>query len=397
MLKKTTIGFRLNCMIALLLIVTCAALAAINSVLSHAGMEKEIETRTLPALAAEVVAAVDQQIVAPATTLTAMTAHPMLQDWILQGEDPAKIPLLFQASRNISALHNTSGVNVVLRDSLNYYELSGGKETVKKADPIVDPWFFDFEKSGDPLWVNIYGPTDPHYANLAFINCRIDRNGRFLGIISVGMQVEEFNKRLTSMRVGEKGITFLARKNGEIMLHPDASLNGTPLRALPGFGEYADPALREKKMHFTTRNAAGDKILVATQDIPVLNAVVFSQAQVSELLHDMDMIWLYSAIASLSFLALGITLSSSFVGTITRPLRLIIQYAKDMAAEQSAAPPSMAVSGEMGELLTSVNTMVDSIAKRVYETHEKSEEARLVIYPCNKNQQDAPVTFNLFQ
>jgi methyl-accepting chemotaxis protein len=362
-------------MIVLVLAITCFALAAINASLSRSAVEQEIVTRTLPAMASEGVAAVDRQIVMPATTLAALAQHPMLQDWILRGEDPAQIPLVFQAGKNVVSTHGAGGVNVVVRDSLNYYELSGGKETVKKVDPTADSWFFDFEKAGDPLWVNIYGPTDPHYANMAFINRRIDRNGSFLGIISIGMQVGEFNKRLTSMRIGEHGSTFLVRKNGEIMLHPDAKQNGAPLRDLPGFKDFASRILSEQNSTFATQDAAGEKLYVATRELPVLNAVVVTQANASEMLQNINKAWIYSAGASLILLLLGIVLSALFVRTITRPLRQITQYAGDVAAEKKIGPPSLDTGGEIGDLLASVNTMVESIARRIRETQEQSAEA----------------------
>ena len=376
MLKRTGISFRLIGMIVLLLATTCVALVAINFKFSQRILEKEIETRTLPALASEVVSEVDRQIAAPATTLTAMARHPLLQDWILQGEDPAKVPLIFQASRNLIATYGVGGVNVVLRDSLNFYELSGNRETVKKVDPAVDGWFFAFEKSGDPLWLNVHGPTDPQYANLAFINARIDHNGRFLGIVSVGMQIKDLSQRLYSMRIGSKGSTFLVRKNGEIMLHPDSRLNGTQVRELSGFRDYAAAALQEKRSSFITKNAAGDRIIVATEQLPVLNAVVFTVADESEQLQELNTVLFYSITASLIILALGIALALLFVRTITRPLNRIIQYAGEVAAGHKVSAPVLDAGSEIGELLASVNTMVDSIAQRVHEAQEKSVEAR---------------------
>ena len=391
-LKRASIGFRLTCMIVLLLVVTCAALTVINATLSRRAMEQEIVTRTLPAMASDVVAAVDRQIVAPATTLTAMAQHPMLQEWMAQGEDPALIPLVFQASRNIASIHAASGiagVNVISRNSLNFYELAGGKETVKKAEPVGDGWFFAFEQSGDPLWVNVHGPTDPHYPNLAFINRRIDRNGRFLGIVSTGMQVKDFNQRLIAMRIGEKGSTFLVRRNGEIMLHPDTGRNGTLLRDLPGFNEYAAQTLREKRLTFATRNADGEKIFVASQEVPVLNAVVITAANASEMLQSIDRAWIYSDIAGLIILILGIALSYLFVRTITLPLRRIIQYAGEVAAERNASAPSMTAGGEIGELLSSVNTMVEAIARRVNEAQKKSLEAERLTELTNAALEDS--------
>ncbi len=376
MWKKASIGFRLNCMIVLLLFVTCAALILINATLSRRALEKEIITRTLPAMTSEVVAAVDRQLVAPATTLEAVARYPLFIEWLQNGEDPSKVPLIYQASKNIAQMHNASGINVVVRNSLNYYELSDGKENFKKVLPDVDGWFFDFEKSGSPLWVNIHGPNDPHYANLAFINRRIDDGkGNFLGIVSLGMKVQEFNERLAGMRIGEKGTTFLVRKNGEIMLHPDVARNGASVADLPGFAAFGPQALREKAMTFETVNGKGDKILVATREIPILDAVVFTEADASEMLAEINRAWMYSALAGLIILVLGFVLSTLFVRGITRPLRRIIRYAGDVAAERQTSVLPENMGGEIGELLASINMMVDSIAKRVKEIEDKSAEA----------------------
>ena len=375
MWKKASIGFRLNCMIVLLLCLTCVALIAINATLSRRALENEIRNRTLPAMASEVVAAVDRQLVAPATTLEAMARHPLFVNWIERGEDPADIPLIFQASKTIAQMHNAGGVNVVLRKSLDYLELSGGKENIKKVDPQIDGWFFDFEKSGAPLWVNIHAPNDPHYPNLAFINRRIDDGkGGFLGIVSVGMTVQEFNEHLAAMRIGEKGATFLVRKNGEIMLHPDSSLNGKQLADLPGFSDAAREALRQRAATFDTVDGKGEKILVATREIPILDAVVFTEANTSELLREVNQAWLYSALAGLVILILGFALSTLFVRTITRPLERLIRYAGDVSSGRRTALPKDS-GGEIGELLASINSMVESIDERVKEIEDKSAEA----------------------
>lgn len=112
MWKKTGIGFRLNSMIVVLLLLTCISVIVINAVFSRNALEKEIVSRTLPAMASEVVAAVDRQLVSPATTLEAMASHPMLVQWIMNGEDQNQVPLIFQSSRNVAKLHNAGGANV---------------------------------------------------------------------------------------------------------------------------------------------------------------------------------------------------------------------------------------------------------------------------------------------
>ena len=363
-------------MIGLLLLLSSLVVIGINAWFSRRALEDEIRDRTLPAMVSEVVAAVDRQLVSPATTLAAMARHPLFLDWIAGGEDPAKVPLVFQAGRNLVDMHKTGGVNVVLRDSLNYYELSGGKETIKKVDPAGDQWFFDFEKSGAALFVNIHGPTDPMYANMAFINRRVeDGGGRFLGVLSTGIAVEDFIKRISSMKIGELGVTFMVRKNGEIMLHPDRERIGTRLTDLPGFAEHARNALSAAGSSFETRDAAGRRVLVSTREIPILNAVVFSEADTGELFASINKAWIYAGGAALAVLLAGFFFSSLFVRTITTPLRRVIRYTEDVAAGRGAQDLPREENAEIGALLQAVNAMVRSIEQRVREIEEKTAEA----------------------
>ena len=375
MWKQASVGFRLNCIIIFLLSASCFAVTVINATLSRRSLETEIITRTLPAMTSEVVAAVYKQLVAPATSLEGTAQNPFLQEWILEGEDPEKIPLVFGGSRNIAKMHGAGKVNVVIRKSLNYYALDGSREDTIIVNPQVDSWFFNFENSGSPLWVNIHGPNDPQYANLAFINRRIDYKGNFLGIVSVGLGVKEFNEALSGMKIGQKGVTFLVRKNGEIMLHPNSALNGKMFSELPEFGAEAEHALKAASTTFTSSNAENDKLLIATRELPLLDAIVVTEANATEMFQDINHAWLLSAAAGLGIIALGFILSTMFVRGITRPLRQVTNYARDVAAEKPATPPTSDTGGEMGELLSAVNVMVGSIAGRVKEIQEKSFEA----------------------
>ena len=165
------------------------------------------------------------------------------------------------------------------------------------------------------------------------------------------------------------------RKNGEIMLHPDSSLHGRQLSGLPQFKLDAARALQTSSTIFATKNSAGQKILVSTREIPILDAIVVTEALAEELLQELDRAWIFSMVAGIGILVFGFILSTLFVRGITRPLQLVTKYARDVAAEKPTTPPSTDTGGEVGELLVAVNVMVGSIALRVKEIEEKSAEA----------------------
>ncbi len=374
-MKNMTIGRQLNGMVSALLLIACTSIIVISVLLTQSALKHEILTTTLPAKTSEVVSAVDKQLVAPATTLEAMARHPMLIEWLTTGEDPEKIPLIFKASHNLVDMHNTVEANLMLK-SLNYYQLTDGKEIIRDFDLEANGWFVDFERSGAPLFVNIYPPNAPEYANRAYIDRRIEDNqGTFLGVIAVGIEVKDLIQCIGSARIGQKGVTFLVRKNGEIMLHPVEKRNDTQLSNLPGLEQYASQILASKTMTFETADAEGQKMLVSTREIPILNAVVITIAYTSELFQVVDRIRNFSSLAGIGVLGVSLLLLTLFARTIVKPVENIIAYANDVAAERETQSPSRFSVVELENLRQALNRIVESMAKRLEQVRHKGKEA----------------------
>lgn len=375
-MKNMGIGLRLNFMVVFLLSVTCISIIIISTFLFRNALEKEILTNSLPAKVNEVVAIIDKQLVSPATTLEAVANHPWLVGWIKNGEDPESLPLVFKASRKVAAMHNTIGVNLIIRSTANYYEFVNGQETTKKLDPEIDGWFFAFEKSRASLQIDVYGPGNGQYSNMAFIDRRIeDGNGTFLGLLAIGLDVRELLKHIASSRIGKKGETFLVGKDGKIMLHAVQDLNGKQLSDIKGFASFSRDILQKDSMTFETVDASGEELFVSTRSIPVLNAVVVTVANVSELLADVNKAWLFSAVVGGGVLLVSFLFSTFFAKTITKPITHILHYAENVAAEREAVAPASSSIKEVEKLRLTLNTIVQSMAERFRQVQEKNEEA----------------------
>ncbi len=374
MWKNASMRLKLSSIVGLLLLLTCAATTLINSTMARSTLEDSICTLTLPALMDRIVAAVDKQLVAPATTLDAMAGHPFFIDWILQGENSQQLPMVYNMGRKIVALHNTTGVNVVLWKSMKYYELSNDQERVKDVTKKDDPWFFDFNKSGAKLWVNVY-TEDPVYANTAFLNRRIEHNGEFLGVISTSLKVEDFINRISQMKIGEKGNTFMVRRNGDIMLYKDKKRIGSKLEHLPGYGGTAQALLQSDAYSFDYVNPDGEKMLVVGRSVPILDALVITEVNTAELFSDLNRAGLFSLLAGGACLLLGLVVCFFYVRSLTRPLDDVVHYAEDVAAERSVAPLRPTNQKELATLTEALNSMVTALQNRMWEAQEKNTEA----------------------
>lgn len=375
MWNKLGMGTRLNFIIGLLLCLTCISITFINTNTARNILEKKITEQTLPALMDGIVAEVDRQLVAPASTLEMMAQHPLFLEWITNGEAKETLPLIYKTGRNFVNKYKTTGVNVVLWDSMNYYELDNNQERLKPVDKEQDSWFFEFKKSGSPLWVNIYS-DHPVYANMAFINRRIDSEGKFLGVLSTSLKVEDFINRISHMKIGEHGNTFMVRNDGFIMLSTNRELiDKVQLNQLPGYSLAASSILNQGGHSFQYRNAEGDRILVLSKKIPILNAVVLTEVSTQELFAELNQAKMFSALIGVLLLCLGLIINFLFVRTLTRPLHQVVAYAANVAEGRKTDPITTKNQSEIGLLVQAIRTMVATLQKRMHESEEKSIEA----------------------
>ena len=365
MWKKMSIGFRLNSMICTLLILSCLAIICINAFISRNALEREIRDATMPSMVQEIAAKVQLRLSAPASTLLTIGHNPTFLEWIAKHEDPEQLPNIIQSGRYFMELYGFDGFNIVLRNSRNFYEISPNTFRIKQIDPAIDSWFDYFERSGDQVFVNVHGGSDPAYANRAYINTRIeDAQGNFLGVLASSLSVADFVSHISQVKIGDKGLTLVARKNGTILLHPDINLYGTRLANLPGFADLAAETLTQKEATFASQNTSGERLLVAGHAMPLLDAMVFTVADMQELLAPFDTAWKYSAAAGLVVLLLGFFLSSQLVQSISLNLNKIIRFTDDVATGN--APQALDIhetSVEMRTLSMALNEMYQNLRR----------------------------------
>ncbi len=369
---------KLNLLVSTLLFITCIAVISITTLSSREALKEEIVLNSLPAKTAEVVAAVDKLLVFPSTILNTVAKNPFLLEWIENGENPDKTDFIYAIEDDVRTRYTAaSAVSIATLNGLNYYEmLADGTKKYKKVQPEIDGWFFAFKDSGSKVYVNIHPPDDPHYPDQGFLNIRIeDGRGKFLGLTSVGMNVSEFSACLGSSHIGEKGVTFLVRQNGEIMFHSEKKLNGTKLSGLSGFKMQADKILSGQSVTFETVDAKGKEILVSTRNIPILNAVVVTIADVEELFAPIDKIRNISILVGGGILLISLLILTLFAATLTRPMEAIIAYADDVAAERETGTPAVCSVIEVEKLRLALNSIVKSMVGRLQQMKEKGKEA----------------------
>ncbi len=380
----SSITFRLNAFVIGLLALCTLGITVVGGSISGASLEAQVRETTLPALMENVAGMVDQELIGPVRTLETLAKNPFFLTWLAEGGNEAQAPLIFSMGREVMKQYRTGGLNVVLRDNLRYFNLDGQSEKVFTTNRERDPWFFEFEESGKPLGVNIHAADDPLYPGMAFFNRRIEREGKFAGVISTGMKVESFISKLGETSIGTKGVTMLARADGTLLAHNDKSLIGKNLSALPGYASISSSILRGDTTRFEYINTAGDRILVNARPVPILDMVLVCEANLDELLAGINEAKWYATGMGLLFIVLAGIAGYLLIRTITRPLKNIISFAELTTMRREGDDDSLPQGydelerrkDELGTLARALHSMVSSLRETSALARKESDKAR---------------------
>ena len=319
MFSNLGIGKKLYLIIIVLLLAACSIITAINNVVARNSLEKQLLETQLPAVMENIAAEVDKQILEPTAGLSIISLDPFLKAWVLKGEPKEEYDLVFKRLESAATFYGLAGgsfVSWATKDYLNVFQ--GERSTRVITDK--DSWFPAFRESGKEIGINVY--TDhADFGSIAFINRRIDNNGEFMGIVSAALILNDFVDRVTTMIVGEQGVTYLTDSEGVVRVHKDkANLNKVNIKSFSGYADKASELLASKSYSFEYSNEEGGTFYVISKFIPELGWHLIVEASKDELLSDITRALWITIIASVLLVLLGVGVGIFFVRGIVAAL-----------------------------------------------------------------------------
>ncbi|MFM8660893.1 MAG: diguanylate cyclase, partial [Cyanobium sp.] len=193
------------------------------------------------------------------------------------------------------------------------------------ADDPGDRWYYRLRSSAVPFEVNIDRDTADPSRVTAFFNFRVvDRAGRLLGAIGLGIDVRELSRELGAYRQRYGARVLLVARDGRVLLASDG-LPGSPapksLEAVPGLAAHAARLLREPRASLQLGQGQG-QLFVNSRQIPELGWVLVV-LQRSDPRQDplLPILWRHLLIALLVS-AVVLLLANATVGSYQRRLQL---------------------------------------------------------------------------
>lgn len=367
---------KLCLIIIVLLVLVSGVVIGINSVSYQSGMRERLLLHEMPSLFNEILDKMDAKIMEPARTMTLAIHSPVLQDWVRNGEPNGWLEGIYALLQNVSSLYDLETVDFASAQTLQYTNfLKGKRDWSYHMTKENDPWFPEFRDSGVPVNIVVY-VGDPIWGTKAFINRRVDVDGRFAGTFSCSINIIDFAKELSGMTIGKGGRTFLVDNNGMIRLHANTKmLNKALTDVYPEYSRMWSDMTRITTNRFRSQYSQdGDTRYVIVGKVPMLEWYLISEASEKEFMQGVYRSTLTSIGISFVLVFLSSLIGIFVIHGLVKPLRQTADYATQVSQGALDRELDIVRQDEIGVLAQALRDMVTNLRNKIHDAEKHGKE-----------------------
>ncbi|MDR3077334.1 MAG: methyl-accepting chemotaxis protein [Planctomycetota bacterium] len=318
MFRRISIERKIVILIIALLLVTSAAVIAMNREFYQRGMRAQLVDYQLPLVSENAVAAVVSKILVPARALELLSRNPFFIAWLRAGEPESGDADIYALMDTIITAYGTLGANFVSDHTRKYIDVIGRDRRLLSVTE-KDGWFFGFRDSGEKVGITVY-VNDPTWGTKAFVNQRVELEGAWRGLLSISIDLESMAEELNHMKVGERGAAFIVDAEGKLRFVKEKERIGRGIEDIsPSFREQWDSIVKNESHIFSYRSDGDERVVVARR-IPVLGWHLVCEVSEAEFGETMRQSLAIMVGLSLALLVFGSVVGVIFARSITRPL-----------------------------------------------------------------------------
>ena len=321
--------------------------------------ERYLVEEALPARVLSIRNDLERVLSAPITANAGIAENSLVQDWLAAGEDPAKRDTFARYLEGVRAQQNALTTSIAVLHSGNYTTGAGLLRTLER-NQAESQWFYTLVDSNRDRVLEIDIDKTSRQPTL-FINQRIERAGKTLGVAGLGYSLEAMSKMIGDFRFGDNGQVFLVDGQGAIKVHPQAELNGSahlrelfgdgPAQELLGSGGRAVRFERDGQTHLGVAQKLASLDWLLVSEVP--EAEIYAEAR--------QALWLTSLIGigvALLFLGLVVLLARGLVRPIRQVTSALLEIGSGGGDLTRRLDESRA--DELGDLARGFNRFVSS-------------------------------------
>ncbi|MBD9514813.1 methyl-accepting chemotaxis protein [Pseudomonas sp. PDM22] len=303
------------------LLISLLIVLGLYAVLVNRLSERYLLEQALPASIQAIANDFEKRLTGPITAAAGIADNTLVQDWLAAGESPEKLADFTRYLGGIRASQKAFSALITSNASGAYYSDKGKERTLSRSEP-KDSWYFRFIDSGKPRMWNI--DTDGSTGELAlFIDQRVERDGKLLGIAGLGLEMRELSTLIRDFRFGRSGRVYLVKNDGQVQIHPDASLpKGRNLGDLIG-ASAASALLGQQGFHSARFERDGEDYLAASLPLHDLGWTLVSEVPEAEIYADAREALAFSGLAGAVVALLCLALVVLMARSLARPIRQV--------------------------------------------------------------------------
>lgn len=221
-----------------------------------------------------------------------------------------------------------------------------------------------------------YGPVSYYGGSEPFMTIAVAGNRKAAGVAVAEINLKLIWDVISSIRVGQTGHAFVLDQPGRIIAHPDISmvLRGTDDQTSAAMHRLQNELVAADGRAVTTKNAAGETVVMAMAPIPGVDWKVFVEQPLSEAFAPIYFALWRTGGLMLAGAAFAAALAFWLARRMTGPIRQLEEGAERIGSGQFDHRIDIATGDELERLATRFNRMAVELA----ESQERSERiARL--------------------
>jgi methyl-accepting chemotaxis protein len=340
--------------------------------------ERYLIEEALPARVLAIRNDLERVLTAPVTANASIAENSLVQDWLEAGEDGSRRDEFARYLEGVRAQQNAMTTSIVALASGNYTTGEGLMRTLDRSQ-TENQWFYRLVDSDRDRVLEIDIDKTTRLPTL-FINQRIKRGGKTLGVAGLGYNLADMSKMISEFRFGERGQVFLIDSQGNVKVHPRSELSGSGKLA-ELFGGDASRQVLTGDSRAVRFERDGEILLAVAQKFASLDWLLVSEVPEAEIYAEARQALLTTSLigvaVALLFLALVVLLARGLV----RPIRQVTQALVEIGGGGGDLTRRLDESraDELGDLARGFNRFLASQRDLIGDVLATSERLRTAV------------------
>ncbi|SDG54832.1 methyl-accepting chemotaxis protein [Pseudomonas benzenivorans] len=357
------------------LLASILVVVGIYSLLLNRLTERYLVDEALPASILAIRNDLERGLAEPLTAARGIAENSLVADWLGSGEDPARAAEFVRYLAGVQAQQQALVTFIVALDSGSYFTGAGLDRTLRRG-PAENAWFYRFVDGGKRRSLDIDIDQSTRQPTL-FINQRIERDGRPLGVAGLGFSLGGLSEMIRDFRFGESGRVYLVSADGRVKVHPQAQFNDS--RELAQLvGAEAARGLLGKTPQALRFERDGEPYLALAQPLASLDWLLVSEVPEAEIYAGARRALLLSSLigvgVALLFLGLVVLLARGLVRPIRQVTAALVEIGGGGGDLSRRLDESRA--DELGDLARGFNRFIGSQRSLIADVLATSERLR---------------------